>query len=95
MDKIRKLLREHNKHGDYRFIADTAQRLKEVLHKSTNWQENLNSRERESIDMICTKLARWLHGHDGENRIDTQQDIMGYVALTMPDEEEHKEDTEH
>lgn len=72
-------------HGDFGWVATTAQLLKNQLHSSPDWEGNLSPKEREAIEMICTKLARWLHGNDGEGRIDTKKDIIGYVLLTLED----------
>jgi len=65
-------------YGSYGKISKTAQGLKDQFRSDEDWQYLL-PQERESIDMICTKLARLLHGSN--DKTDTLNDIAGYAEL--------------
>ena len=67
-------------HGLYKDIAKTAQQLKKIFREKDDWQYLLPV-ERESIDLICTKLARLIHG--GGDKTDTVRDIEGYARLMI------------
>ena len=63
-------------HGDYVLTARLAQALKDVLrHRLADAPADI----RESVDMICTKLARVASGNPGE--ADHWKDIAGYARL--------------
>jgi hypothetical protein len=67
-------------HGDYTQTAEISQNLKEILVIAM--RENpyaFNGRTRESLDLICTKLARIVSG-DPNNK-DHWDDIAGYAKL--------------
>ena len=73
------LLGEREKtHGDYRDVADLSQALKEVLKSGNNW-ESLSNTQRESLEMISSKIARILSGDS--NFRDHWDDIEGYAKL--------------
>ena len=77
--EVEELLEERGKaYGSYREVAKTAQELKDTFRTKADW-EYLLPEERESIDLICTKLARLLHG--GGDKTDTLNDIAGYARL--------------
>lgn len=67
-----------NEYGDYSDMADLAQRLKEVMKHTPKW-ETLSMVQRESLEMLATKLARILTGNP--NNRDSWHDIAGYVTL--------------
>lgn len=78
-DETNKLLdKRGEQYGSYHELSKTAQTLKDVFRSKSDW-EYLLPEERESIDLICTKLARLLHG-DGD-KTDTLDDIAGYARL--------------
>ena len=69
-------------HGDYSLRAELAQRLKEQLRSSTNWSvDALSAPQRESLEMICHKMARILEGDP--NHLDHWADIAGYATLIV------------
>jgi hypothetical protein len=72
-------------HGNYSLRAELAQRLKEQVRSSTNWTEYemnaLSAPQRESIEMICHKMARILEGDP--NHLDHWVDIAGYATLIV------------
>lgn len=63
-------------HGDYRKTAETAQALKGVLADAARLPR---ADMRESVDLICTKLARIFNGDATEP--DHWRDIAGYATL--------------
>ena len=74
------LLNEREKtHGNYADVACVAQALKFALaHGPT---EELPDVHRESLDLICTKIARIVCGD--HNEPDHWTDIMGYAKLVL------------
>jgi hypothetical protein len=80
-DNIEKILAERGEtYGPYSRVSKTAQGLKDHFRQDEDWQYLL-PQERESIDLICTKLARLLHG--GGDKTDTLNDIAGYAKLAI------------
>ncbi len=67
-------------HGDYRTKADTIQSLKRRMRCPDGW-DNLTPYQRESLEMIASKIGRILHGNADE--IDHWQDIAGYAMLVV------------
>lgn len=65
-------------HGDYSQNASTAQSLKSALRNAIGWQD-LSPRQRESLDLIATKMARIVSGNPDEP--DHWNDIAGYAEL--------------
>lgn len=65
-------------HGDFYRVAGTAQELKDVLRRGKNWK-TLDDTQRETLEMIATKIARILSGDPHE--VDHWRDIAGYAAL--------------
>jgi len=65
-------------HGDYYDTAGTAQELKGVMRQGKNWK-TLDDTERESLEMIATKIGRILSGNPHD--VDHWRDIAGYAAL--------------
>ena len=72
-------------HGSYADTARVAQTLKRVLRNETAHYETLNSRQRESLDLICTKLARIVSGN--ANEPDHWLDIQGYAKIAIDEVE--------
>lgn len=67
-----------NTHGDYEYVASTAQYLKSACRSAGNY-EALWPVMKESLDMLCTKMARILQGNADEP--DHWRDIAGYAEL--------------
>ena len=65
-------------HGDYYLNAMMAQELKDVLRRGKNWK-TLDDTERETLEMIATKIGRILAGNPHE--VDHWRDIAGYATL--------------
>ena len=68
----------HKTHGDYYLNAMMAQELKDVMRRGKNWK-TLDDTERETLEMIATKIGRVLSGNPHE--IDHWRDIAGYATL--------------
>ena len=65
-------------HGDFHRVAGTAQELKDVMRRGKNWK-TLDDTERETLEMIASKIGRILSGNPHE--ADHWRDIAGYAAL--------------
>ena len=65
-------------HGDFYRVAGTAQELKDVMRRGKNWKI-LDDTERETLEMIASKVGRILSGNPHE--IDHWRDIAGYATL--------------
>lgn len=65
-------------YGDYSDLADLSQRLKLMLQRP-----GLAPAEKESLDLICTKLARLIVGRG--DRAEHWHDIAGYATLAERD----------
>ena len=86
MGDVKDTLAEREKmHGDYELVAEVAQRIKETLYCH---QDKFSPAQRESLDMIATKMARIACG-DPDN-IDHWLDIEGYARLVRNILEEQK-----
>ena len=73
------LIRERaTTHGDYSANASTAQAIKQTLRNSPGWHD-LSPRQRESLDLIATKISRIVSGNPNEP--DHWNDISGYAEL--------------
>ena len=74
-------------HGDYQDTANFAQELKTVIREALSEKGKiLSSVQSESLDMICSKIARVISGD--HNCKDTWEDIAGYAKLVserLPD----------
>lgn len=74
------LVEREKTHGDYRSTAEIAQRLKKVIHDNLQTQHPMFCNiHRESLEMICTKIARILAGDPAIK--DHWNDIAGYAKL--------------
>jgi hypothetical protein len=65
-------------HGPYRNTAAWSQSLKDMFRSSPNWGK-MNDQQKESLEMIASKLARLLNGD--HNHPDHPVDISGYADL--------------
>jgi hypothetical protein len=65
-------------HGNFGNVANTAQRIKRVLHDTDGWPF-LSDEQAESLDMIAMKIARVLSGDPSHS--DHWEDIEGYARL--------------
>lgn len=82
---IDNILNERNRtHGNFHDQAKTAQRLKRLLHYTPNW-ETMDADMRESLEMICMKMSRIVHGNP--HHTDSWMDIIGYAKLVCPESE--------
>jgi hypothetical protein len=71
-------LRE-SKYGKYETLAITAQQLKDIVRMGANY-DSLSMPMKESVDMICHKIARIVNGGQPQE-IDHWHDIAGYAKL--------------
>lgn len=77
MSKVDEILKNRDSiHGDFQKVADTAQCLKAIIADSEN---HLPLDMNESLDLICTKIARIANGNFEE--VDHWLDIAGYAQL--------------
>lgn len=67
-------------HGPYKTTASMAQKLKDAMMASPNWDE-LDDIQRESLHMIASKISRILSGNWDER--DHWNDISGYSTLVV------------
>lgn len=75
------LLAERGKtNGNYADLAVTAQNIKSVVVNAPGY-EKLNAVQRESLDLIATKIARILSGDP--DHADHWDDIAGYARLPV------------
>jgi hypothetical protein len=75
------LLQERAKtHGDYGQTAQTAQVLKRLIRHAPAYAD-MSERQKESLEMIATKLARIMCGNPHEP--DHWKDIAGYALLAV------------
>jgi hypothetical protein len=63
-------------YGDFTITAEITQELKDVVRQ---YDGNLSYTQKESIDMIFTKIARIVNGDP--NHADSWHDIAGYATL--------------
>ena len=70
--------REAN-YGRFADQAELSQQFKNIAHSAAKWDE-LPADMKESIDMICHKIARVLNGR-GAEYADNWHDIAGYATL--------------
>jgi len=67
-------------HGDYKNTSVTAQHIKGLIRGGESYPELILA-QRESLDMIATKIARIVSGDP--NEIDHWEDIAGYANLIV------------
>lgn len=73
------ILERQSTHGDYTSLAVIAQKLKRMIRDCAKYP--LTAVQQESLDLICTKIARILNGDP--NHIDSWVDIAGYTQLVV------------
>lgn len=79
MNELEKILEERGQqNGDYGLQAEISQQLKEAIY-STNRAANMAPYQKETIEMICHKLARLSTGDIWHE--DHWRDIAGYATL--------------
>ena len=79
MEKLQQTLNERGgQYGSFEEMAFTAQTLKRMLT-----HDGMSNVQREAMDLICTKLARIVHGNP-DNK-DSWLDIAGYAQLVVLD----------
>ena len=66
-------------YGNYETLATTAQQLKDVIRMGANY-DSLSMPMKESVDMICHKIARIVNGGHPQE-LDHWHDIAGYAKL--------------
>lgn len=68
------------RYGEYYQVARLAQALKYELRAGPSWRQ-LGDAQRESLEMICKKLARIVNGDP--TYADSWHDIAGYALLVV------------
>ena len=87
--EIEQVLKERKStHGDFRVQFKIAQELKSVFY--THLERPLTPVQRESIDMILTKLSRICSGNS--DHADHWDDIAGYAKLASKELERAEPD---
>lgn len=82
MDIIKDRDKTHATSDKFKELAETAQSLKEIYRSGLiETDKYLDHDMMESIDLICTKIARIVHGNP--NHIDHWADIAGYSQLII------------
>lgn len=82
MDIIQDRDKTHAPSDKFRELAETAQSLKEIYRLGLiETDKYLDHDMMESIDLICTKIARIVHGDS--KHIDHWLDIAGYSQLIV------------
>lgn len=78
-----------SRYGEFRDNSYVTQTLyKAIMDRAYGFDRSFTDAERESIHMICHKLARVVCGH-GKVK-DNWHDICGYALITLPLLSEHK-----
>lgn len=67
-------------HGDFYDVAAMSQGLKDAMRRGKNWTL-LDDTERETLEMIASKIGRILSGNPHE--IDHWRDCSGYATLIV------------
>lgn len=66
-------------HGSFKVQGSFAQKLKQLIHEGMSDFHKLEPDQIESLEMICTKISRIVHGNPMEP--DHWDDIAGYAKL--------------
>ena len=87
MDIVETIIKQRaSEYGPYVRMCTLAQDLKRIIkHSPSNQDRLIKDHQRESLDLIATKLARLLNGDPGH--IDSWRDIAGYAQLVVTEEE--------
>lgn len=80
MDVAHVIAEREKTHGPYKDKAQWAQNMKRAMRCPDGW-DNLTPYQRESLDMIASKIARALYGDAME--VDHWRDIAGYAQLVV------------
>lgn len=81
MMEIQKILEEREKtHGSFAVHSEISQSLKRALLANPK-AADLSDVKRESLEMVCHKLARIVAGDS--NHVDSYVDICGYITLAL------------
>lgn len=75
-----------NRYGEFKTHAEISQQLKNIMFHRSDW-DGMQEYMRESIEMICHKLARIANGDPYYD--DSWTDISGYAQLVV--DELHKD----
>lgn len=77
-EAVKEILSERGRtHGNFEENATFIQSIKDIVRQGKNW-DNLTLMERESIDMIITKISRAVCGKSIKDHYD---DMAGYALL--------------
>ena len=77
--QVNELLNEREtRYGKFENHAQLTQNLKAALHAAPKWHA-LSASQKESLEMICHKIARVLNGDP--DYVDNWTDIAGYAVL--------------
>lgn len=81
IEMIEETLKEREKdYGTFSDQAFIAQNIKYAFKNESNW-DDFNDVQRESLDMLASKLARVLNGNI--NHYDSWYDMLGYLQLVV------------
>jgi len=87
---LENLLKERKcQHGDFEIHSRISQKLKNCLFCQDEIETILTAAQKESLEMICHKMARIIAGDP--NHIDHWNDIAGYATLVANILEDNKE----
>jgi len=77
MKQVTHVLQERSEYGDFKDQGAWANQMKKKLRQGPNY-DNLLPHQKESLDMIVTKISRLVFGSDKD---DHWIDISGYADL--------------
>ena len=91
-EDVEKTLEECGKKygGSFLEQSSISQNLKSIVRNSPNYK-TMRVDQRESLDMICTKISRICYGDP--NEVDSWHDIQGYARLIERQITEMQENT--
>jgi hypothetical protein len=69
----------HSTYGTFSEVAAASYSIKATFGMTKNYKHNLKPSQKESLDMIASKIARILTGDP--NHVDSWHDIAGYATL--------------
>ena len=67
-------------HGEFRLVAAVSQSIKDAMRSGPQWNQ-MKPAQKESLEMIATKLARCVCGDSTEP--DHLHDVTGYSRLYL------------
>ena len=74
------IIERGERYGCFKDGASVMQTLKSIVHDEVGWK-NLNSSQREAMDMILHKIGRIVNGDPDYD--DSWHDIAGYATLIV------------